>query len=112
MSARQHLNAHRLIWLAGEEACRTLSSKLYSVLFRRGRDVGDTKVLAEIAKRRPLLPVVANLPGRTAGTEESASSKDREDGGISGVPTFILDGEELFSGAMKPNTWPRVCARQ
>ena len=23
-------------------------------------------------------------------------------GGISGVPTFILDGEELFSGAMKP----------
>ena len=98
-------NAHRLIWFAGEEGVQdAVVEALFRSYFVEGRDVGDTKVLAEIAKQAGLsYPVVAAFLDGTAGTEEVRfEAKTAKMGGISGVPTFILDGEELFSGAMKP----------
>ena len=98
-------NAHRLIWLAGEDGVQdAVVEALFRAYFVEGRDVGDTKVLAEIAKQTGLSgPVVAAFLEGTAGTEEvRLEAQTAKMGGISGVPTFILDGEELFSGAMKP----------
>jgi predicted DsbA family dithiol-disulfide isomerase len=98
-------NAHRLIWLAGEDGVQdAVVEALFRAYFVEGRDVGDTKVLAEIAKQAGLSgPVVAVFLEGTAGTEEvRLEAQTAKMGGISGVPTFILDGEELFSGAMKP----------
>jgi predicted DsbA family dithiol-disulfide isomerase len=98
-------NAHRLIWLAGEEGVQdSVVEALFRAYFVEGRDVGDTKVLAEIAKQAGLSDtVVAAFLEGTAGTEEVClEALTAKMGGISGVPTFILDGEELFSGAMKP----------
>jgi predicted DsbA family dithiol-disulfide isomerase len=98
-------NAHRLIWLAGKEGVQdAVVEALFRAYFVEGRDVGDTKVLAEIAKQAGLSgPVVAAFLEGTAGTEEvRLEAQTAKMGGISGVPTFILDGEELFSGAMKP----------
>src|ERR1700730_399658 len=41
-------NAHRLIWLAGEEGVQdAVVEALFRAYFVEGRDVGDTKVLAE-----------------------------------------------------------------
>ena len=98
-------NAHRLIWLAGEEGVQdAVVEALFRAYFVEGRDVGDTNVLAEIAKQAGLsdTAVAAFLEG-TAGTEEvHLEAETAKVGGISGVPTFILNGEELFSGAMKP----------
>jgi predicted DsbA family dithiol-disulfide isomerase len=98
-------NAHRLIWLAGEEGMQdAVVEALFRAYFIEGRDVGDTKVLAEIAKQAGLSEtVIAAFLEGTAGAEEvRLEAKTAKMGGISGVPTFILDGEELFSGAMKP----------
>jgi predicted DsbA family dithiol-disulfide isomerase len=98
-------NAHRLIWFAGEEGVQdAVVEALFRAYFVEGRDVGDTKVLAGIAKQAGLSDtVVAALLDGTAGTDEVRLEAERAKmSGISGVPTFILDGEELFSGAMKP----------
>ena len=98
-------NAHRLIWLAGEEGMQdAVVEALFRSYFVEGRDVGDTKVLAEIAKQAGLSDtVIAAFMEGTAGAEEvRLDAKKAKMGGISGVPTFILDGEELFSGAIKP----------
>ena len=98
-------NAHRLIWFAGEEGVQdAVVEALFSAYFVEGRDVGSTKVLAEIAKQAGLSDtVVAAFFEGTAGTDEVLlEAETAKMGGISGVPTFILDGEELFSGAMKP----------
>jgi predicted DsbA family dithiol-disulfide isomerase len=98
-------NAHRLIWIAGEEGVQdAVVEALFRAYFVEGRDVGDTKVLAEVAKQAGLSnTVVAAFLDGTAGTEEvRLEAETAKMGGISGVPTFILDGEELFSGAMKP----------
>jgi len=98
-------NAHRLIWLAGEEGMQdAVVEALFRSYFVEGRDVGDARVLAEVAKEAGLsdTAVAAFLEG-TAGTEEvRLETQTAKMGGISGVPTFILDGKELFSGAMKP----------
>jgi predicted DsbA family dithiol-disulfide isomerase len=98
-------NAHRLIWLAGEEGMQdAVVEALFRAYFIEGRDVGDTNVLAEIAKQAGLSDtVIAAFLEGTAGAEEvRLEAKTAKMGGVSGVPTFILDGEELFSGAMKP----------
>jgi predicted DsbA family dithiol-disulfide isomerase len=98
-------SAHRLIWLAGEEGVQdAIVEALFRAYFVEGRDVGDTKVLAEIAKQAGLSDtVVAAFLEGNAGTDEvRLEAETAKMGGISGVPTFILDGEGLFSGAMKP----------
>jgi predicted DsbA family dithiol-disulfide isomerase len=98
-------NAHRLIWLACEEGVQdAVVEALFRAYFVDGRDVGATKVLAQIAKQAGLSDtVVAAFLEGTAGTDEVLlEAETAKMGGISGVPTFILDGEELFSGAMKP----------
>jgi predicted DsbA family dithiol-disulfide isomerase len=98
-------NAHRLIWLAGEEGVQdAIVEALFRAYFVEGRDVGDTKMLAEIAKQARLSDtlVAAFLEGNAGTDEVRLEAETAKMGGISGVPTFILDGEELFSGAMKP----------
>jgi predicted DsbA family dithiol-disulfide isomerase len=98
-------NAHRLIWLAGEEGVQdAVVEALFRAYFVEGRDVGDPKVLVDVAKQVGLSDtVVASFLKGSAGTEEvHFEAEAAKMGGISGVPTFILDGEELFSGAMKP----------
>jgi predicted DsbA family dithiol-disulfide isomerase len=96
--------AHRLIWLAGEEGVQDdVVEALFRAYFVEGRDVGDTRVLAEIAKQAGLTESVVAAFLESAGTDEvRRESETARVSGISGVPTFILDGEALFSGAMKP----------
>src|ERR1700692_3922193 len=95
-------NAHRLIWLAGEEGVQDdVVEALFRAYFVEGRDVGDTRVLAKVAKQASLTESVVAAFLEGAGTDEVRLEAETAKGsGISGVPTFILDGEELFSGAM------------
>jgi predicted DsbA family dithiol-disulfide isomerase len=89
---------------AGKGVQDAVVEALFRAYFVEGRDVGDTKVLAEIAKQAGLSDTVITtfLEGHAGTDEVRLEAENAKMGGISGVPTFILDGEELFSGAMKP----------
>ena len=98
--------AHRLIWLAGKEDVQdAVVEALFRAYLTEGRDVGDTSVLIDIAAEAGLdKENVAAFFSGTAGTDEVRLEMQRlMSAGTSGVPTFALDGEELFSGALKPD---------
>jgi predicted DsbA family dithiol-disulfide isomerase len=100
------LQAHRLIWLAGEKGLQDGAVEaLFRAYFTEGRDVSDTSVLIEIAARAGIDKEHASaFFNGTVGTDEvrfeAQTAMSRR---ISGVPTLILDGEAIFSGALKPD---------
>lgn len=102
------VDAHRLIQLAGEEGGPALQNRLVEALFEAyfqdGRDVGDRAVLAAIAGEAGMdATAVANHLASDAG-EAQVVGEDAgfRNLGLSGVPTFALQGHVLFSGAMPP----------
>ena len=96
------VDAHRLIRLAGLQGPAVQDAvveALFVAYFQQGRDIGDRAVLAEIAARRGW------TPRRTSDGDEGTAEVLQEDmgfrrAGLSGVPTFALDGHMVFSGAM------------
>ncbi|MBX9661525.1 MAG: DsbA family oxidoreductase [Nitrospiraceae bacterium] len=97
--------AHRLIWMAGEEGVQdAVVEAIFRAYFTEGRDVGDTAVLVAIATETGLNQEHAKafLEGTEATDEVRLEEQTAMAAGISGVPSFILNGEPLFSGALKP----------
>jgi len=99
-------NAHRLNWFARREGAQDpMVEGLFKAYFTEGRDVGDLEVLADLAataglgRARTATFLAGDEGAEDVRLEESISMSK----GISGVPTFILDGEQLFSGARKPD---------
>jgi predicted DsbA family dithiol-disulfide isomerase len=97
--------AHRLIHWAGEHGPAPQSAvkeAIFRAYFQEGRDIGDPAVLAALAGEAGLDAAAA--AGFLAGGEGEAAVRAEDAGfrqaGISGVPTFALDGHVLFSGAM------------
>jgi predicted DsbA family dithiol-disulfide isomerase len=98
-------NAHRLIWLAQKEGAQgAVVESLFRAYFTEGRDVGDTSVLIDIAKEAGIAEERARAFLESAeGTDEVRHEMQTGmASGISSVPTFLFDGEALFSGALKP----------
>jgi predicted DsbA family dithiol-disulfide isomerase len=77
---------------------------MFRAYFSEGRNIGDANVLAELAAEAGLDR--ARTEALLAGTEGSAEVAAEEEvamrAGLSGVPTFVLDGRVLFSGAQSP----------
>ena len=99
------LNAHRLIWFAQHEGVQdTVVEVLFKAYCTEGRDVGDLEVLAGVGTAAGLdRAKVLRFLASDAGAEEvRLEERMAVSKGISAVPTFILDGEELFSGARRP----------
>ena len=101
------MNAHRLIrWAA--QAGPGLQTKavdlLFKAYFEEGRDIGDSKVLSDIARAagmdvaivETLLPTDAEEAGVIG---EIAKAKQI---GVTGVPCFIIDQKYAVSGAQTP----------
>ena len=98
-------NAHRLIWFAQREGVQdTVVEGLFKAYFTEGRDVGDLEVLADLGAAAGLdrAKTAAFLASDEGAEEVWREERMAVSKGISAVPTFILDGEELFSGARKP----------
>ena len=98
-------DAHRLIWLAGQMSVQdAMVETLFRAYFSEGRNIGDANVLAELAAIAGIER--ARAEAMLAGTEGSAEVAGEEEvamrAGLSGVPTFVLDGRVLFSGAQSP----------
>ena len=101
------VDAHRLIWFAGQNGLQDAAMEaVFRAYFIEGRDIGETAVLAGCAAEAGLdLEETAQfLAGDLAEQQMRAADRAAREAGVSGVPSFFLDGYELFSGAMPAET--------
>jgi predicted DsbA family dithiol-disulfide isomerase len=99
--------AHRLIWFAGQHEDQDAAMEaVFKAYFIDGRDIGDHAVLVDCAMEAGLSrqAVVDFLGGDLADAEMRAADRAAREAGVSGVPSFFLDGYSLFSGAMPAET--------
>jgi predicted DsbA family dithiol-disulfide isomerase len=97
------IDAHRLIWFAGQNGDQDAAMEaVFKAYFIEGRDIGDHSVLADCAAEAglPRQAVLAFLGSDVADKEMRAADQAAREAGVSGVPSFFLDGYSLFSGAM------------
>jgi predicted DsbA family dithiol-disulfide isomerase len=88
--------AHRLIALAGNQ--NAVVNALFRAHFEQARDIGDPKVLAEIAAQCG----VQGWPEKAQ--DVSALENEVRGMGISAVPTFIFERKSGVSGAYPAET--------
>ena len=106
------VDAHRLIRLAGEPGCQdAVVDRLFQDYFVDGRDVGDRSVLVEAAA--PMDPALVRTmletdAGRAEVLQEDAATRAA---GVSGVPSFVLDGHVLFAGALPAERFAEAVSR-
>jgi predicted DsbA family dithiol-disulfide isomerase len=105
------LDSHRLIHWAGIEGRQNaVVAGLFGAYFRDGRDIGDAAVLADIGAAAGLdRAVVARLltgdADRDAILARDAHARSR---GVGAVPTFVVGGRYVLSGAQPPEVWLRA----
>jgi predicted DsbA family dithiol-disulfide isomerase len=101
-------DAHRLIWHAGEEGVQEkVVDGLFRAFFIEGRDIGDRAVLADVGAAAGLgREAVATLLESGAGVVEVGDEEARaREIGVDAVPTFIIGGKVLVSGARTPDVF-------
>ena len=95
------IDAHRLIWFAGQNGVQdAVMEAMFRAYFVDGLDIGQHAVLADCAVGLDRDEVVAFLTGDLADKEMRAADLAAREAGVSGVPSFFLDGYSVFSGAM------------
>ena len=98
-------DAHRLIWLAGREGAQdAIVENLFRAYFIDAEDVGSGGVLTRIGTESGLdaARVEELLSGDLGASEVAADELQARTQGVSGVPTFFVDGVPIASGAQKP----------
>ncbi|HEY9734159.1 MAG TPA: DsbA family oxidoreductase [Drouetiella sp.] len=96
-------NAHRLLWWSKkEDKQHHLSEVLFRAYFLEGKDIGDIEVLTAAAQEAGLdaaesRKFLSSEQGTTEVREEENAGRLL---GISAVPTFVLNGEIIASGAI------------
>jgi len=101
------IDAHRLVWFAGQRQVQdAVMEAVFKAYFTRGADIGDHAVLTACAVEAGLNAdeVAGFLTGDLADREMRAADQAAREAGVSGVPSFFLDGYGLFSGAMPAET--------
>jgi len=107
-------DAHRLIWLAGKERVQdAIVERLFRGYFCEGRNIGDRGVLSDLAAEAGLdrARVLTFLESGEGSPDVAAEEAIAKRAGLSGVPTFVLDGRVLFSGAQPPELIARALAQ-
>jgi predicted DsbA family dithiol-disulfide isomerase len=97
------VDAHRLIMFAGRNGVQDAAMEaVFRAYFIDAQDIGQHSVLADCAATAGLdrNEVTAFLAGDLADQEVRAADRAAREAGVSGVPSFFLDGYGLFSGAM------------
>jgi predicted DsbA family dithiol-disulfide isomerase len=93
--------AHRVIRAAEDAGVQyAVVDALFRAYFQAGRDIGDATALDEIAAAAGLPGMAAMLAGDDHRDAVLAEDMAARRGGISGVPSFLMDRHLLFSGAM------------
>ena len=93
--------AHRVIRMAEDHGVQdAVVEALFQAYFHDGQDIGDTATLEALAAAAGMAGVAAMLAGPDHRAEVIAEDMAARQGGISGVPSFLMDRHLLFSGAM------------
>jgi predicted DsbA family dithiol-disulfide isomerase len=101
------IDAHRLIWFAGQKDVQDATMEsVFRAYFIEAQDIGQHSVLADCAATAGLDrdEALAFLSGDLADKEMRTADVAAREAGVSGVPSFFLDGYGLFSGAMPAET--------
>ncbi len=104
-------NAHRVLWMAEKEGKGNAAhNAFFKAYFTDGRDLGDKKVLAEVAVSTGLdkAAVESLLAGKGGEEEVRAAEEKAYDLGINGVPFFIFNGKFAVSGAQSVETFVKA----
>lgn len=107
------LDAHRLIHWAGLEGRQTaMVGALFRAHWREERDIGDAKTLAEIAAAQGLdrAAVERLLAGEADRAEIQARDDHARARGVNAVPTYIVGGRYVLSGAQPDSLWRQAIA--
>jgi predicted DsbA family dithiol-disulfide isomerase len=105
------LNAHRLMkWAQGQDQGEAVATALFKAYHEQGKDIGDKDVLVEIAKAAKL---DADLVRELLDRDDDKLTIQQEvmffrGLGVSGVPTFIYNGQFAVQGAQDPEKHKRA----
>ena len=105
------VDAHRLVrWAAGYGRGAEVVEALFAAHFTDGRDIGDSRVLADVAVACGLDGDAAR--GFLAGDAETdavhAENLRAHRLGINGVPCFVIGGRHAIAGAQEPEVIERL----
>ncbi len=93
--------AHRVIRMAEDAGVQdAVMEALFQAYFHDGKDIGDAATLDAVADAAGLPGVATMLAGPEHRAEVIAEDMAARRGGLSGVPSFLMDRHLLFSGAM------------
>jgi len=101
-------NSHKAILLAeaakeeGLEVFEALNEGLFRAYFTEGRNIGDPLVLREVAQAAGVPAVRIQQAWSDPAYEERLARDHNAAGkiGITGIPTFIIDGRWIVEGAV------------
>ena len=96
-------DAHRVIrWSHEEGLQREVTEAVFEAYWQRGEDIGQRDVLARAAARGGLeeAEVAARLASEEDRTDVAEEAAAFRAGGVSGVPTFIVNEQTGFAGAV------------
>jgi predicted DsbA family dithiol-disulfide isomerase len=99
------LDAHRVIWLAQQHGLQdAVVEALFRAYFLNGVDIGHQKNLLVVAASAGLdRTLTEKLLSADSGAQEVVTEEARfKELGIEGVPSFVVHGTVLFSGAAEP----------
>ena len=105
------LAGHALVRLAGIEGGASLQERVVEALFvayfTNGKDVGDETVLEQVADSSGMQPG-AVMRSRALRDDVAAAEAATRSSGLSGVPSYIVDGRILSSGAQDVGGYVRL----
>ena len=78
---------------------------LFRSFFTEGRDIGDRAVLAEVGAAAGLEGVAEFLESDRGAQEVRDDEQRGRELGVDAVPTFIIGGKYLVSGAQRPEVF-------
>ena len=99
------LDAHRVIWLAQQQGLQdAVVEALFQAYFVEGVDIGVQKNLMAVAQAVGLdRTLTENMLSTDSGVKEVLAEETKiKELGIEGVPSFVVHGAVLFSGAAEP----------
>lgn len=105
------LDAHRLVyWAAAEDAQTRVAGALFRRYFEAGEDISDRAVLIAAAAEGGLdgEGIARLLASDTDRAEIQAEAEDAREMGVTGVPTFVVGGRYVLTGAQPADVWTKL----